>query len=69
MQTISRRGLLAAGAATALAVVRPPRPARAGAPRDHRLVAGAARVSLVGAGYPGTDVWAYGGTVPGPSPI
>ena len=66
MQTISRRGLLAAGATTVLTAALPFRSARTGAAREHRLVAGAARVSLVGADYPGTDVWAYGGTVPGP---
>lgn len=66
MRIISRRGLLAAGAAAALAMTGPPRPAHATATRDRRLVAGPARVPLVGAPYPDTDVWGYGGTVPGP---
>lgn len=66
MRIISRRGLLAAGAAATLAMTQPPRPARAGAARDRRLVAGPARIPLVGDGYPRTDVWAYGGVVPGP---
>jgi FtsP/CotA-like multicopper oxidase with cupredoxin domain len=33
---------------------------------EHRLVAGPARVPLVGGQYPDTDAWAYNGSVPGP---
>jgi FtsP/CotA-like multicopper oxidase with cupredoxin domain len=62
----SRRDLLAAGAAAAAAAVLPLGSLRAATIRDHRLVAGTARAPLAGPGYPTTDVWAYGGTVPGP---
>ncbi len=59
---LSRRGLLqvtaAVGGLAALGV----RPAAAA----RSLVAAAAEARLVGAGYPATEVWAYGGTVPGP---
>ena len=65
-RTISRRRLMAAGAATAVAASLGVRPANAGATSGYRLSAAAARVPLVGAGYPGTDVWAYDGAVPGP---
>ena len=34
---------------------------------EARLVAGPARAQLVPAGYPGTQVWAYDGQVPGPT--
>ncbi|MGE3289810.1 MAG: multicopper oxidase family protein [Geminicoccaceae bacterium] len=61
---MSRRDLLAAGAAVAVAM--PLGSVRAAAVRDHRLVAGTARVPLAGASYPGTEVWAYDGSVPGP---
>ncbi|MGH8247246.1 MAG: multicopper oxidase domain-containing protein, partial [Gammaproteobacteria bacterium] len=33
---------------------------------DIRLIAGPARVPLVGGEYADTDVWAYNGSVPGP---
>ncbi len=57
---LARRALLAAAAAAPLA-----RPAGAGA--DPVLLRAApARVALVGEGWPSTEVWAYGGTVPGP---
>lgn len=57
---------MATGAATALAASLRSRPANAGATADYRLIAAAARVPLAGAGYPETDVWAYGSAVPGP---
>lgn len=52
---------IAAGAA-AIALA----PAAAAAPRPRALRLSAARQSLVGAANPATDVWAYGGSVPGP---
>jgi FtsP/CotA-like multicopper oxidase with cupredoxin domain len=65
----SRRDLLAAGAAGAAVVASAALPrglARATTVRDYRLVAATARASLAGSDYPTTDVWAYGGSVPGP---
>ena len=61
---VSRRGLLAVGAAAA--VVMPLGAVRAAAVRDHRLIAGVAQVPLAGQGNPTTEVWAYDGSVPGP---
>ena len=55
-----------AGAAAAVTAALPPGPARAAAIRDYRLVAGTAHAPLAGPGYPTTEVWAYGGSVPGP---
>lgn len=62
--SISRRVLLSAAAGFALT----PglyRPARAG--RDYRITAAAAQAHLTGQARRATDVWAYGGTVPGPT--
>jgi FtsP/CotA-like multicopper oxidase with cupredoxin domain len=57
---LDRRTLLAAAAALPFA--------RSTAARAEplRLRAAPARVALVGEGWPSTEVWAYGGTVPGP---
>jgi FtsP/CotA-like multicopper oxidase with cupredoxin domain len=59
---LSRRRLLHAGGGLAIAAHVP----AAFAAGEFRLAAGAARVKLVGAPHPDTDVWAYNGTVPGP---
>lgn len=66
VQTISRRGVVATGAAVALAASLPARHALAGAPPGRRLTAAAEHVPLAGAPYPETGVWAYDGAVPGP---
>jgi FtsP/CotA-like multicopper oxidase with cupredoxin domain len=58
---ITRRALLAGAAGASLVSVLP-RHAHAG---DFKLTAGPAKASLIG-GQPGTVVWAYNGTVPGP---
>ena len=58
---MDRRSFLATSAALALV----PRLSRA-APPPRPLRLAPARQSLVGIGYPATDVWAYDGTVPGP---
>lgn len=42
------------------------RPAHADVPGDIGITAGPARASLAGADRPRTEVWSYGGTVPGP---
>ena len=63
---ISRRDLLAAGAAAAATAALPSGPVRAADIREHRLVAGTAQAPLTGQGYPTTAVWAYDGSVPGP---
>ncbi|HEX2135862.1 MAG TPA: multicopper oxidase domain-containing protein, partial [Microvirga sp.] len=63
--TLSRRALLA-GAAGLGATALLPRRLRAGEARAFRLVAAPARVALVGAPHPDTDVWCYQGRIPGP---
>jgi len=64
---LSRRAMLQATAAAALAVAgRPARFAAAAAPSEYRLTAAPGRAALVGAPYPDTAVWAYDGRVPGP---
>jgi FtsP/CotA-like multicopper oxidase with cupredoxin domain len=63
--SMSRRALLRGGAALTLAAAAP-RVLRAAPGTDLRLVARPARVPLVGAPHPETDVWTYNGTVPGP---
>jgi FtsP/CotA-like multicopper oxidase with cupredoxin domain len=63
---LSRRALLAAGAAAAFAGSMPARLTRAGAIVERRLVAAPGRSPLVGAPHPETAVWAYDRTVPGP---
>lgn len=59
---IGRRRLLAGG--TALAVVGP---CGLGAAEDEPLVAAAHQIQLAPESYPPTPMWAYGGTVPGPT--
>lgn len=63
---LSRRGVVATGAAAALAAFLPIRHALPGTTPERRLTAAAARAPLAGAPYPETDVWAYDGAVPGP---
>ena len=63
---ISRRDLLATSAAAAATAALPLGSVQAAAIRDYHLVAGTARAPLAGAGNPTTEVWAYGGSVPGP---
>ena len=60
---LSRRRLLLAGAGLALAA--PLRPARAAAPEELRVVAAPARTLFAAESRPETDVWAFGGTIPG----
>jgi FtsP/CotA-like multicopper oxidase with cupredoxin domain len=62
---ISRRALLRGGAGLAFTSAAPAL-LRATPGQDVRLVARPARVPLVGAPHPETDVWTYNGTVPGP---
>ncbi len=63
---LSRRSLLAGGAAAAAASsLRWPLAAEM--QREVRLVAKPSRVALVGGEYPASDVWAYNGSVPGPT--
>ena len=57
---MDRRAFLASGAALALA------PRLSVSQSSHKLRLAPARQSLVGAGHPPTDVWAYNGSVPGP---
>lgn len=66
VQTISRRGAFAVGAAATLAASLPTRRALADVLPGRRLIAAAARVPLAGASYAETGVWAYDGMVPGP---
>ena len=61
---VSRRAVLRAGGGLALAAAVPA--ALRAAPDELRLVARPARVPLVGAPYPETEVWSYDGTIPGP---
>jgi FtsP/CotA-like multicopper oxidase with cupredoxin domain len=63
---ISRRYLLRAGAGALAAISAPALPALASAVREFRLAAGRAKANIVGGAHPPTDVWAYGGAVPGP---
>lgn len=64
---ITRRGVLS-GSASLLAAGSLPLPAHGAADsvKEFRLVAAPARLSLVGAQHPATEVWCYGGRVPGP---
>jgi FtsP/CotA-like multicopper oxidase with cupredoxin domain len=64
---ISRRTLLLAGAGIAFAPRVSSWSARADGTRVIHLSAAPAQVSLVGADYPTTNVWAYDGQVPGPT--
>lgn len=66
--SLTRRSLLAGAGAAGLSVIAPPG-LRAGPPaavREFELVAGPARVALVGSEYPETEIWSYGGVLPGP---
>ncbi|MGE3992037.1 multicopper oxidase family protein [Pseudorhodoplanes sp.] len=64
---INRRRVVA-GAASLLATGSLPlrTSAAAGAAKELRLVAAPARLSLVGAQHPATEVWCYDGRIPGP---
>jgi FtsP/CotA-like multicopper oxidase with cupredoxin domain len=62
---ISRRSFLA-GTVSAAAAASLPRKALGSPTAEFDLVARASRVPLVGASYPSTAVWCYGGRVPGP---
>ena len=62
---LSRRDLFKGGVGLALTAMAPAWPARASNVRDYRLVAGAARVALVGAPHPETATWSYDGQTPG----
>lgn len=64
---ITRRGILS-GAASVLAAGSLPLAANsaAAAAKEFRLISAPARLSLVGAQHPATDVWCYEGRVPGP---
>jgi FtsP/CotA-like multicopper oxidase with cupredoxin domain len=64
--TLSRRTLLLAGAAAALTAAIDPRLASAAA-REVRLAPSPAQATLAGNDNPQTAVWAYDGTVPGPT--
>src|SRR5260370_552765 len=63
---LSRRSLLAAGGGALLTSVLPPRLVSAGASSEKTLVAAEGRVRITPEPYPQTDVWCYGGNVPGP---
>ena len=63
---VGRRAVLRAGAGLALVAATPPL-LRAAPASEIRLVTKAARVPLVGAPYPETEVWTYNGMVPGPA--
>ena len=63
---LSRRDLLKAGGGAVLASALLPRLVRAGTSPDKALVAAEGRVRITPEPYPQTDVWCYGGSVPGP---
>jgi FtsP/CotA-like multicopper oxidase with cupredoxin domain len=66
-QALPRRSFLRAGVATAFAsATMRARAVRAADARKIQLVAGPARVPLLGRSTPDTEVWAYDGSVPGP---
>jgi FtsP/CotA-like multicopper oxidase with cupredoxin domain len=64
---LSRRSLMAGGAALATTAFLGSRLGHAAARSDLHLIAGPARVELRDAPAPETDVWAYDGSVPGPT--
>lgn len=67
LSTIQRRTFLTGSASIAAAAFFPLRSNGAPAPlKEFKLVAAPGRVSLIGAPHPDTDVWCYGGRVPGP---
>ena len=61
---ITRRTLLSGAAAMATAPFLPRR-SFAASPGAEILEAAAARVQIAPEGYPQTEIWSYGGTVPG----
>lgn len=63
---LTRREVLAASGGLALAALLPGRAGAATPVSDYRLVMRPARVRLVGEPHGETDVWSFGGTVPGP---
>jgi len=64
---LSRRTVLSGAAAlTGAAIIPDFAGATLPAPKEFRITARSGRATLVGNGYPDTDVWAYNGTVPGP---
>jgi FtsP/CotA-like multicopper oxidase with cupredoxin domain len=65
MDRVTRRRFLAGAAGAGLALTLPPRSAHAVA-REITLTPGKARLPVVGAGHPDTDMWCYSGQVPGP---
>jgi FtsP/CotA-like multicopper oxidase with cupredoxin domain len=65
--SISRRGLLLAGAGLAIAAATRPWRVLAATAQTYRVVPGPAQAALVGGDYPPTDVWAYDGQIPGPT--
>jgi FtsP/CotA-like multicopper oxidase with cupredoxin domain len=64
---ISRRGLLRASGALALAAVLRPGLVHAAAGYDYRIAAAMGDAPLLGRDQPETAVWAYNGDVPGPA--
>lgn len=64
---LSRRRLLLAGTGLALAASLRPVQARAAASDELRVVAAPARTRFADESRPETDVWAFGGTIPGPT--
>ena len=66
-RSITRRSLLRAGAGVAIGLALPPAIRRSGATdAPIQLVVETARIPMVGPPYPDTDVWCFGGKVPGP---
>jgi FtsP/CotA-like multicopper oxidase with cupredoxin domain len=63
---VDRRGFLRGAAALAAVPLLAPAAVRADAQRSFALAPRIARVPLVGAPHPDTEVWAYDGRVPGP---
>ena len=64
---VSRRSLLGMGAAFALAPALRPWAARGADIHEVRITAAPGHASLLGANHPQTQVWDYGGTIPGPA--
>ncbi|MER9226407.1 multicopper oxidase family protein [Mesorhizobium sp. M0664] len=62
---LSRRGFLLAAAGVAVSTSM--RPARAAAVDERRIKVAPAHAGLIDAGGPQTTVWAYDGTIPGPT--
>ena len=67
MNRVSRRRFLGAcGALAALPQARAQQAPAGASAREIRLEAGPARIAVVGAPHPDTDLWAYNGAFPGP---